>query len=173
MDYVLIFGENSKIDSISNKSEVVFVLFPAPSESFLISLIFNQTAEFYAATEGNTSVINTKNKEGAVGYVPPLITKLYPLTIIKLDDDNETPLRQKNGLCIPCKSGEKGELLGLIDNSDPTRKFDVPPPFLLFLFHIPFPNFPHSHLTGLHKQRSNQQKGFFYYSNSSCFFTSK
>lgn len=83
-----------------------------------------QIGEFYAATEGNTSVINTKNKEGAVGYVPPLITKLYPLTIIKLDEDNETPLRQKNGLCIPCKNGEKGELLGLIDNSDPTRKFD-------------------------------------------------
>ena len=80
--------------------------------------------EFYAATEGNASVLNTKNKAGAVGYIPPLIMKLYPLELVRLEDDNETPKRDKNGLCILCKPGEKGELLGKIDNSDPTRKFD-------------------------------------------------
>mmetsp|Transcript_18379 Transcript_18379/g.31295 ORF Transcript_18379/g.31295 Transcript_18379/m.31295 type:complete len:314 (+) Transcript_18379:1-942(+) len=81
-------------------------------------------AEFYAATEGNASVLNSKNKAGAVGYIPPLIMKLYPLELVRLEDDNETPKRDKNGLCILCKPGEKGELLGKIDNSDPTRKFD-------------------------------------------------
>ena len=80
--------------------------------------------EFYAATEGNTSVLNSKNKLGAVGYIPQLVWKLYPLELIKLEDDNETPMRDKNGLCILCKPGEKGELLGKIDDSDPTRKFD-------------------------------------------------
>ena len=45
--------------------------------------------EFYAATEGNTGVLNSKNKTGAVGYIPPLISKLYPLEIIKLEEDNE------------------------------------------------------------------------------------
>jgi len=80
--------------------------------------------EFYAATEGNTGVMNYKNRPGAVGYIPPLLMKLYPLEIVKLEDDNETPVRTKNGLCVRCKPGEKGELLGKIDNSDPTRKFD-------------------------------------------------
>lgn len=46
----------------------------------------------------------------------------------------KTPMRDKNGFCIRCAPGQKGELLGKIDNSDPTRNFDVCQLFFYFYF---------------------------------------
>jgi len=81
--------------------------------------------EFYGSTEGNASLLNTKNKPGACGWLPGWARKVYPVKIIKMNpDDEETPIRNKKGMCIECKAGETGQLIGLIKQEDPTRRFD-------------------------------------------------
>jgi len=72
-------------------------------------------SEFYGATEGNTTLLNPYNRTGAVGYISPLVKKYYPVKIFKFDIEKEELIRGTDGLCIHCKAGEKGELLGLID----------------------------------------------------------
>eukprot|EP01100_Stratorugosa_tubuloviscum_P007981 TRINITY_DN32_c3_g1_i1.p1 TRINITY_DN32_c3_g1~~TRINITY_DN32_c3_g1_i1.p1 ORF type:complete len:651 (+),score=321.74 TRINITY_DN32_c3_g1_i1:78-2030(+) len=80
--------------------------------------------EFYAATEGNASLVNPTSKVGAIGFISPLIKPSYPLKIVKFDIENEVPIRDEKGFCIECAADEVGELLGKIDDSDPTRQFD-------------------------------------------------
>eukprot|EP00010_Vexillifera_abyssalis_P000403 CAMPEP_0201553438 /NCGR_PEP_ID=MMETSP0173_2-20130828/28436_1 /ASSEMBLY_ACC=CAM_ASM_000268 /TAXON_ID=218659 /ORGANISM="Vexillifera sp., Strain DIVA3 564/2" /LENGTH=617 /DNA_ID=CAMNT_0047964229 /DNA_START=18 /DNA_END=1868 /DNA_ORIENTATION=+ len=79
--------------------------------------------EFYGATEGNANMLNTRNKFGAVGYISPLISAVYPVAIVKVDFENELPLRNADGFCVRCDNDEVGELLGRIDQNDPTRSF--------------------------------------------------
>jgi acyl-CoA synthetase (AMP-forming)/AMP-acid ligase II len=43
--------------------------------------------------------------------------------LVKYDVENEVPLRDANGHCIPCDVNEVGELLGWIDQHDPVRQF--------------------------------------------------
>jgi len=81
--------------------------------------------EFYGSTEGNATLLNTRNEPGACGWLPGLARKIYPVKIIKMQpSDEETPLRKKNGRCIQCKPGEVGQLIGLIKQNDPLRRFD-------------------------------------------------
>jgi len=83
-----------------------------------------QIAEFYAATEGNVGLLNTFNKVGAIGYYPPLLRAFGPGRIVKFDIDSEAPVRDpKTGLCINCKVGEIGEMLGQINMDDPILGF--------------------------------------------------
>ena len=42
---------------------------------------------------------------------------------VKHDIEKEVPVRDASGMCVLCERGETGELLGLIDNSDPSKKF--------------------------------------------------
>jgi fatty-acyl-CoA synthase len=44
--------------------------------------------------------------------------------LAKFDRDREAPVRDERGLCIPCKAGEVGELLGRIDPGKVTMRFD-------------------------------------------------
>ena len=99
-----------------------------------------QIAEVYASTEGNANLANTVGKEGAVGFVSPLLARMYPVRLVKLremDGQGEgdgggggegggygEPLRDaSSGLCVRCRPGEVGELLGLVDQSDAARNF--------------------------------------------------
>eukprot|EP00168_Porphyra_purpurea_P021531 TRINITY_DN9645_c0_g1_i1.p1 TRINITY_DN9645_c0_g1~~TRINITY_DN9645_c0_g1_i1.p1 ORF type:complete len:377 (+),score=97.83 TRINITY_DN9645_c0_g1_i1:95-1132(+) len=82
-----------------------------------------QIGEFYGATEGNVALVNSKGKVGAVGYVSPLVARFVNFKIIKFDVATEQAIRGPDGLCIPCKDGEIGEIVGEIDDTDPTRKF--------------------------------------------------
>jgi solute carrier family 27 fatty acid transporter 1/4 len=52
---------------------------------------------------------------GACGFLPPWnpYLKLVPMFLIKVDDQ-EAPIKDKNGFCIPCKAGEKGVVVGVI-----------------------------------------------------------
>jgi len=79
--------------------------------------------EYYAATEGNATTYNTMNKEGAVGFIPLLVRKSYPLKIAKYDQVKEQYVRGPDGFCVEAGFGEPGEILGLIENSDPGRAF--------------------------------------------------
>jgi fatty-acyl-CoA synthase len=72
--------------------------------------------EFYAATEGNISLYNVEGKVGAIGRVPPFLKHRFPLALVKFDDATGAPVRDGNGRCIRCASGEAGEAIGKIRN---------------------------------------------------------
>ena len=83
--------------------------------------------EFYGSTEGTTSLINIDNTVGAIGFFPlasKFARKLLPFDIIRVDPVTGVPLRRKDGLCIPCKDGEIGEIVAVIRDYDPMTKFD-------------------------------------------------
>ncbi|CAL7934303.1 unnamed protein product [Xylocopa violacea] len=74
-----------------------------------------QIGEFYGATEGNSNLVNIDNKVGAVGFVPLYAGSLYPVTLIRVDEETGEPMRGPNGLCIRCKPGDPGVFVGKID----------------------------------------------------------
>ena len=79
-------------------------------------------AEFYGATEGNANMLNFVGKVGACGFN----LKVFPIPLYLLKVDNETGevVRGSNGLCIEVPVGESGELVGLIEDDDVSRRFD-------------------------------------------------
>ena len=77
--------------------------------------------EFYAASEGNCTMINFTSKVGACGFVPLINKYIKVLSVYLIKIDNEMlPIRNKNGYCIECKPGEKGLLIGMIGNTAKT-----------------------------------------------------
>jgi acyl-CoA synthetase (AMP-forming)/AMP-acid ligase II len=85
-----------------------------------------QINEFYASTEGNVNVFNnTGAGQGACGIVPRGLEWIYPIGLFQHDVETGELLRDKRtGLCIPTPRGQPGELLGLIQQHDPSRRFD-------------------------------------------------
>nr|XP_018898544.1 PREDICTED: long-chain fatty acid transport protein 1-like [Bemisia tabaci] len=85
-------------------------------EQFVKRFNIKQVGEFYGATESNCNIINADNTVGAVGFIPWFVKPIYSATLIRVDPDTSEPLRDERGLCIPCKEGEPGLLIGLINN---------------------------------------------------------
>jgi fatty-acyl-CoA synthase len=85
-----------------------------------------QILEFYAATEGNVSMFNFESKPGAVGRIPWFLAHRFPTKLVKFDIDTEQPMRNAEGLCIPCAANEIGEAVGKIlkDPSRPGSRFE-------------------------------------------------
>ncbi|KAK4297268.1 hypothetical protein Pmani_030309 [Petrolisthes manimaculis] len=79
--------------------------------------------EFYGSTEGNANIINIDGKPGAVGFVSVLFPAVYPVALIKVDEETKQVVRDENGLCLRCKPGEAGEFIGKIVKNDPVRDF--------------------------------------------------
>ncbi len=79
--------------------------------------------EFYGATEGNVNMTNLFGFQGSVGRMPPF-PWLDNAFLARFDDERELPARGPDGLCIPCKNGEVGELLGRIDPEKATMRFE-------------------------------------------------
>ncbi|XP_046376251.2 long-chain fatty acid transport protein 4-like [Haliotis rufescens] len=80
--------------------------------------------EFYGATEGNCNIVNFENKVGAVGFTTRIAPFLYPVTLIRVDEDSGEPLRDRHGMCVHAQPGETGELVGKIVKGNPLREFD-------------------------------------------------
>lgn len=74
-----------------------------------------QIGEFYGATEGNSNLVNIDNTIGAVGFVPLCGSSLYPVALLRVDEETGEPLRGSDGLCIRCKPGESGIFVGKIN----------------------------------------------------------
>lgn len=74
-----------------------------------------QIGEFYGATEGNSNLVNIDNTIGAVGFVPLCGSSLYPVALLRVDEETGEPLRGPDGLCIRCKPGESGIFVGKIN----------------------------------------------------------
>lgn len=83
-----------------------------------------QIAEFYGATECNCSVGNFDNKFGACGFNSRIMPNVYPIHLIRVNEDTMELIRGPDGLCIPCKPGQPGQLVGRIVQSDPLQRFD-------------------------------------------------
>ena len=81
--------------------------------------------EFYGATEANIALFNSTGKVGALGYIPRMFDFLYPLKLIRTDpNDPGVPLRDKNGHCIRCKTGEVGLLINAIATKGSSGRFE-------------------------------------------------
>ncbi|CAK9830306.1 Long-chain fatty acid transport protein 4 [Anthophora retusa] len=74
-----------------------------------------QIGEFYGATEGNSNLVNIDNRIGAVGFVPLCAGSLYPVALLRVDEETGEPMRGPDGLCIRCKPGEPGIFVGKIN----------------------------------------------------------
>lgn len=81
-----------------------------------------QVLEFYGATEGNANVMNIDNKMGAIGFFSRIIPSVYPVSLVKVDEDGE-PIRNSKGLCQVCEPNEPGAFIGKISPNNPTRAF--------------------------------------------------
>ncbi|XP_072401319.1 long-chain fatty acid transport protein 4-like isoform X2 [Diabrotica undecimpunctata] len=80
-------------------------------------------SEFYGATEGNANIVNIDNTVGAIGFVSRIIPSVYPISIIKVDQNTGEPIRNAKGLCMPCKPNEPGVFIGKIIPNNPSRAF--------------------------------------------------
>jgi fatty-acyl-CoA synthase len=87
-------------------------------EAFQARFAIPRILEFYAATEGNFSLYNVEGKPGAIGRIPPLLAHRFPAAIVRIDTELGNPVRNEDGLCIPCARGEVGEAIGRIGTAD-------------------------------------------------------
>ncbi|NXL03491.1 S27A2 synthetase, partial [Mesembrinibis cayennensis] len=75
--------------------------------------------EFYGATEGNAGFINYTGKIGAVGRANVFLKSLAPFELIKYNVEEDKPIRDERGLCIPTRPGETGLLVIKITKNTP------------------------------------------------------
>ena len=82
--------------------------------------------EFYAATEGNVSLVNVEGRPGAVGRIPRFLAHRFPAALVKYDAEAEAPVRDSRGFCVRCAPHEVGEAIGRIssDRSNVGSRFD-------------------------------------------------
>lgn len=83
-----------------------------------------QVTEVYGATEGNVNICNLDNTVGAIGCFPQCLPQtIFPIAIIRIDNETGEPVRNVKGFCERCGVDEPGMLVGLIKQNDPTRQF--------------------------------------------------
>lgn len=92
-------------------------------EPFIERFGVKQIGEVYGATEGISNLVNCDNKIGAVGFIPRYAMWLYPVALLKIDEETEKPLRGPDGLCIRCKPGEPGIFVAKINSNKPWHDF--------------------------------------------------
>lgn len=83
-----------------------------------------EVGEFYGSTEGNANVINVDNKSGSCGFISQILPQVYPVTLIRVNEQTGEPYRNENGLAQQARPGQVGEFVGKIIQTDPTRAFD-------------------------------------------------
>jgi len=85
-----------------------------------------QILEFYAATEGNVSLVNVEGRPGAIGRIPPFLAHRFPARLVRYDADAGVPARDARGFCVPCGPNEVGEAIGplLKDRSNIGARFE-------------------------------------------------
>uniref|UniRef100_A0A3P9NRN6 Very long-chain fatty acid transport protein n=1 Tax=Poecilia reticulata TaxID=8081 RepID=A0A3P9NRN6_POERE len=93
-------------------------------EEFMKRYNIPQIAEFYGATECNCSLGNFGNEVGACGFNSQILPFIYPIRLVRVDEETMELIRGPDGVCIPCKPGEPGQLVGKIIQNDPLRRFD-------------------------------------------------
>lgn len=97
---------------------------PSVWEAFTERFGVEQIGEFYGATECNCSIANMDGKVGACGFNSRILPNVYPIRLVRVDEDTMEVVRDSRGLCVPCRPGEPGLLVGRINQQDPLRRFD-------------------------------------------------
>ncbi|KFV13476.1 Long-chain fatty acid transport protein 1, partial [Tauraco erythrolophus] len=85
---------------------------PTIWEEFARRFRIKQVGEFYGATECNCSIANLDGKVGACGFNSRILPNVYPIRLVKVNEDTMEPIRDSRGLCVPCRPGA------------PLRRFD-------------------------------------------------
>ncbi|NWX05424.1 S27A2 synthetase, partial [Caloenas nicobarica] len=75
--------------------------------------------EFYGATEGNAGFVNYAGKIGAVGRANVFLRSFAPYELIEYNVEENEPIRDERGLCIPVRPGETGLLVIKITKNTP------------------------------------------------------
>jgi fatty-acyl-CoA synthase len=72
------------------------------------------------------TLFNFEGRPGAIGRLPRLLDRRFPVRIIKLDLEREEPIRDARGFCIRCGPDEVGETIGQIVNDPavPSGRFE-------------------------------------------------
>ena len=85
-----------------------------------------QILEFYAATEGNVSLVNVEGMPGAIGRIPPFLAHRFPAALVQYDTEADAPVRDARGFCVRCAANEVGEAIGpvLKDRSNVGSRFE-------------------------------------------------
>lgn len=85
-----------------------------------------RVGELYGSTEGNSNIVNIDNHVGSCGFFPiyPGLTALYPVRLVKVDPESGELLRDERGMCISCRPGDTGEMVGMIKRNDPLLRFE-------------------------------------------------
>uniref|UniRef100_G3P7E6 Very long-chain fatty acid transport protein n=1 Tax=Gasterosteus aculeatus aculeatus TaxID=481459 RepID=G3P7E6_GASAC len=97
---------------------------PSVWEAFTERFGVKQIGEFYGATECNCSIANMDGKVGACGFNSRILPNVYPIRLVRVDEETMELVRDSRGLCVPCRPGEPGLLVGRINQQDPLRRFD-------------------------------------------------
>ncbi|KAK3532592.1 hypothetical protein QTP86_025363 [Hemibagrus guttatus] len=97
---------------------------PSVWEAFTQRFSIKQIGEFYGATECNCSIANMDGKVGSCGFNSMILPNIYPIKLVKVNEETMELVRNKDGLCVPCQPGEPGLLVGKINQQDPLRRFD-------------------------------------------------
>uniref|UniRef100_A0A8B9QXW4 long-chain-fatty-acid--CoA ligase n=1 Tax=Anas platyrhynchos TaxID=8839 RepID=A0A8B9QXW4_ANAPL len=93
-------------------------------QEFMARFGIAQVAEFYGATECNCSLGNFDNNVGSCGFNSRILPGVYPIGLVKVDEDTMELIRGPDGVCIRCQPGEPGQLVGRIVKSNPLQHFD-------------------------------------------------
>lgn len=91
-------------------------------KEFVDRFNIKQVSEFYGATEGNANIINCDNQPGAIGFVSRIIPSVYPIAIIKVNQETGEPIRNSYGLCEVAQAHEPGVFIGKISDN-PSRAY--------------------------------------------------
>ena len=83
-------------------------------EDFTARFAIPRIVEFYAATEGSFSLFNLEGRPGAIGRVPRFMAHRSPVALVRFDIEAERPVRDAEGRCLRCDTGEAGEAIGRI-----------------------------------------------------------
>ncbi|KAG8037866.1 hypothetical protein G9C98_006077 [Cotesia typhae] len=67
-------------------------------------------------------IVNIDNRVGAVGFIPKFAGRLYPVSLLRINEETGEPIR-RNGLCVPCKAGEPGIFVGKINPKKAVNDF--------------------------------------------------
>ncbi|KAG5853695.1 hypothetical protein ANANG_G00028780 [Anguilla anguilla] len=97
---------------------------PSVWEAFTQRFRVARVGEFYGATECNCSIANLDGKVGACGFNSRIFPNIYPILLVRVEEETMELVRDGAGLCVPCQPGEPGLLVGQIDQRDPLRRFD-------------------------------------------------
>ncbi|KAL7978500.1 hypothetical protein Chor_004317 [Crotalus horridus] len=61
---------------------------------------------------------------GACGFNSRILPHVYPIKLIRVNENTMELIRGPDGLCLQCEPGEPGQLVGRIIQSDPLQRFD-------------------------------------------------